>query len=370
MPRINIPPLTRLFLAVLTLLTILNAIARPLYTLERTGFSTNTPGGAPYLCIVPGVSIVYPWTAATSALVEQNLFGLLIAGMMLFFGGRYLERAWGGKEFVKFMLFAGMLPNIGVWIGSVVWYMLTKDVDALTTTISGTAALQAAFLVAFKQLVPEHTVSLFRSLLRIRVKHFPALYLLLSLLSSLVFLHLSTFFLSLLGFLVAWTYLRFFRLSPSLAATATGDLSTIKGDPSDTFSFASFFPDAVQPPIAAVADPLYELLVSVRVCAPFSAEDIEMGNEQAQARADGGLPGLMNPNGVGRAGMGARREEAERRRALALKALDQRLNAAVAGQAAGVGGGAGRVPQNVTPVVSESVGGGAAVAEKVAAAES
>jgi hypothetical protein len=48
---------------------------------------------------------------------------------------------------------------------------------------------------------------------------------------------------------------------------------------------------------------------------------VESGNEQATARAEGGLPTLMSSRGSGR------REEAERRRALALKALDQRLHA-------------------------------------------
>ena len=45
-------------------------------------------------------------------------------------------------------------------------------------------ALSAAFLVSLKQLVPEHTVSLFNSLLRIRIKHFPALFVLANMLSG------------------------------------------------------------------------------------------------------------------------------------------------------------------------------------------
>ena len=36
--------------------------------------------------------------------------------------------------------------------------------------ISGLGGLQCAFLIAFKQLVPEHTVTLFRSPIKIRVK--------------------------------------------------------------------------------------------------------------------------------------------------------------------------------------------------------
>ena len=140
--------------------------------------------------------------------------------------------------------------------------------------------------------------------------------------------------------MVTWIYLRFYRATPTLTSS-TGEGSTTRGDASDTFSFASFFPDAVQPPIAAFSNALFDFLVAIKVCTPFSAEAIDAGNEQAAARVEGGLPSLMGPGGGrggGRAGTG-RREEAERRRALALQALDQRIAAA------------GRGPTVVTPQV-------------------
>lgn len=134
-------------------------------------------------------------------------------------------------------------------------------------------------------------------------------------------------FLAWFGFFTAWVYLRFYRISPSMSSAATGDGSVIKGDASDTFSFAHFFPEPLQTPIGQVGDQVYNTLIALKVCTPFSAEDIDAGNEQASARAEGGLPSIMNPNARGGKG-GATRAEAERRRALALKALDQRLHAA------------------------------------------
>ncbi len=131
------------------------------------------------------------------------------------------------------------------------------------------------------------------------------------------------------GFFTAWIYLRFYRISPSLSSTATGDGSVIRGDASDTFSFAHFFPEPIQTPVGALSDSIYNTLVSLKVCIPFSDRDIDAGNEQASARAEGGLPSIMTSNGRGgRGGGGATRAEAERRRALALEALNQRLNAA------------------------------------------
>lgn len=107
----------------------------------------------------------------------------------------------------------------------------------------------------------------------------------------------------------------------------------IKGDASDTFAFSHFFPERVQLVLDPICDSIYQALVSIKVCAPFSDEAIDASNEQASARAEGGLPSLMDPSGMGGGRSGGRRQEAERRRALALRALDQRLNAAAANRA-------------------------------------
>ena len=143
--------------------------------------------------------------------------------------------------------------------------------------------------------------------------------------SGLLFGTETAMFLAWLGFLISWTYLRFFRIAPSLSATTGGENApTVKGDASETFAFAEFFPEPLRTPVAAVADRIWEVLLLVKICSPFSQEDLETAHEQAQARAEGGLPSFMHSKGSGR------REEAERRRALALKALDQRLHVAAA----------------------------------------
>lgn len=188
-------------------------------------------------------------------------------------------------------------------------------------------ALQAAFLVAFKQLVPEHTVTILKGVVKIRVKHFPSIFLIANTLSGFLLGTDTALVLAWLGFLTSWTYLRFYKIQADLTGTSTGGVK-IRGDASETFAFAYFWPDVVQPPIAAFADGIYNALVALHVCTPFSAEDVDSGNEQATARGEGGLPSLLSPGS--RRGGGGKREEAERRRALALKALDQRLHAATA----------------------------------------
>lgn len=176
-------------------------------------------------------------------------------------------------------------------------------------------------------------MTILKGIIKMRVKHFPALFILLNAIGGIVFGTDTAAILSWLGMMTSWIYLRFYKRQPDLSGTSTSELG-IKGDASETFAFAYFFPDTLQPPISFVSDRIHTLLVSLRICTPFSEEDVATGNEQAMARGEAGLPNLLQ-NG-GRTGGGARamgkREEAERRRAVALKALDQRLQAATAGR--------------------------------------
>lgn len=155
-----------------------------------------------------------------------------------------------------------------------------------------------------------------------RIKHFPAVFVLANILSGPLLGTDTALFLSLFGFFTGWIYLRFYRKS-EIASAATGEGAFVRGDASDTFAFVAFFPDALGVVFAPVCDGVYDVLVQMRVCVPFSDEAVEQSNEQTAGRAEGVLPGIMDSRGGG-----GRREEAERRRALALKALDQRLNAA------------------------------------------
>ena len=170
-------------------------------------------------------------------------------------------------------------------------------------------------------------MTILKGTVKVRVKHFPAIFLTANTISGIVFFTDTAAVLSWLGFLTSWTYLRFYKRQPDISGTNTGG-STLRGDASETFAFAYFWPDVVHGPVSMVADAVYNALVALKICTPFSAEEIESSNEQATARGEGGLPSLMNQGA--RRGGGGKREEAERRRALALKALDQRLQAATA----------------------------------------
>ncbi|KAL8701605.1 MAG: hypothetical protein Q9224_000425 [Gallowayella concinna] len=313
--RVNIPPLTRVLLALLIAFSVSYQALR--YGLDYTA--------GHYLALIPQWSIFTPWVYFTATYSEQNILTILIAGATILYGGKYLERAWGSMEFGKFILLVTLLPNFLASFIYVFLFAITQDDSLALVVIQGSVALQGAFLVAFKQLVPEHTVTILKGAIRIRVKHFPAIFLAANTLSGIILGTDTALVLAWLGFITSWTYLRFYKKQLELSTAGTSDTQLL-GDASETFAFASFWPDAMQPPVAAFADVIYNALVALHICTPFTAADVEMGNEQATARGEGALPNLLNHGGSNASRN--KQEDAERRRALALKALDQRLHAA------------------------------------------
>jgi len=191
---------------------------------------------------------------------------------------------------------------------------LANEIVSLTS-INGSIPLQISFLVAFSQLVPAHTVTLFRGIVSLRVPRFPLIHVLTIIILSLTtVLSAASILLVTNGFIASWVYLRFYKTTlPDLDASQPASL---RGDASETFAFAEFFPDPVKPAITTLSNQVYNVLVSLKICTPFSQADVSVsrGDSYAQRGAPGGA-----------------RAEAERRRALALKALDQRLSAATAG---------------------------------------
>ncbi|ROT43285.1 eukaryotic integral membrane protein [Sodiomyces alkalinus F11] len=310
--RINVPPLTRAVLGVLTVQSFLSAVIR------FRQWSATSEIVIPYLTLIPQLSLVYPWTLISTTLVESNVFSFAIAGATLFYGGRYLERAWSSAEFAKFLAVVSLIPNLLTFAALVTFFTFTRNERWTLTVIAGTIPLQISFLVAFSQLVPAHTVTLFRGMVSLRVPRFPLLYVgLVTLLSLTPMVSTASFFLAIFGFISSWTYLRFFKtVFPDLD---TSQSSSLRGDASETFAFAEFFPGPVKPLVAAASNQVFDVLVAMRVCAPFSQDSVS-----AATRGN---------NFIQRTVPGSARAEAERRRALALRALDQRLHAATANPA-------------------------------------
>ncbi len=116
--RINIPPLTRVLLALTLVTSTIFQIAR-----FQLGSSKD------FLALVPQRSLFYPWAYFTATFAEQNILTLFIAVATILFGGRYLERAWGSKEFGKFVLLGTLLPNFIASLLYVLWFAITREAE-------------------------------------------------------------------------------------------------------------------------------------------------------------------------------------------------------------------------------------------------
>ena len=135
--RFNLPPLTRALLLINLTLSAVNvairfrkwstaADASSALTAVATpsNYFTAPALAVPFLVLVPVKSLKFPWTFLTAALVENNLVSLAVSVMVMWYGARYLERAWGSTEFTKFLLFTITIPNVVAFCIYAVWHCL------------------------------------------------------------------------------------------------------------------------------------------------------------------------------------------------------------------------------------------------------
>jgi hypothetical protein len=120
----------------------------------------------------------------------------------------------------------------------------------------------------------------------------------------------------------------------------------VRGDRSETFSLVSWFPPFMHRPVTFISNTLYGVFVKVGVIEPWQYSalgDVELGVGSGLPSMNVGISGLSSGGGPAMggsiggsgsttaAGGGGTRAEAERRRAMALKALDQRVKAGTQG---------------------------------------
>ncbi|ORY27895.1 eukaryotic integral membrane protein-domain-containing protein [Naematelia encephala] len=284
---------------ILTLTLVLFSVSALLLSILAQQNSPNSlrPGESlPWLVLIPGESWKYPWTLLTAGWVELSIFELVFSAVSLPLACRYLERIWGSKELVRFCCIVIVGSNIIAFGFSwLMWIVLRQEEALFGLPYHGLSGLQVGFLVAFTQLIPEHQLQLL-GVLKVRVKTLPGIYLLISNVLTIV-LGPSPYILIQFGFFVAWVYLRFFKLS---------DDGLTRGDRSEAFAFMYWFPPPVRPYIAIPAGFVFKQAVKFRL--------VQSWDEPMQS---GGYSILPGPGGA--------RAEAERRRAMALKALDARL---------------------------------------------
>ncbi|CAK5280595.1 unnamed protein product [Mycena citricolor] len=318
----SVPPVTRAFTAGTIVCSIFYAWLR-----------WNGVESAPYLNVVPGSSLFYPWTFVTSALIETSIFELVASLIFVPASLRYLERLWGSIETLKFIVVSVGLSNVIAFGLNWIEFIVLRDADLFLYGMEyhGQMALQTAILVAFTQLIPEHQVQIM-GIFKARVKSIPMAYLTLSTVLCLVGFQCPWIVIQ-FGWFVGWIYLRFYKKNTS---DTVGGTDTY-GDRSETFSLVSWFPPFAHYPISILGNTVYMLATRFHLI-PTSGADLESG---AYSQAPGSA-----------------RAEAERRRAMALKALDQRManNASPAPTGSTNGAASSQIPRAPPVAPSRSDG--------------
>lgn len=112
--------------------------------------------------------------------------------------------------------------------------------------------------------------------------------------------YMSPFLLIQFGWLIGWVYLRFYQL---------GNMG-LRGDRSDSFAFIHWFPPFVHKPLSKVTALVYGIVSRLRLVPEWTTDytDLELNMDANTSNHSASA-----------------REEAERRRAMALEALDQRM---------------------------------------------
>ncbi|XP_075262817.1 transmembrane protein 115-like [Convolutriloba macropyga] len=256
-----------------------------------------TPGN-----LIPSFKV---WTLFTYALIDIHWWNLIRNWVFICLAGKFVQPLWGDLELLLFYLITNTFSGLWTTFMFLLSFMTVGNEEFLfETKICGLSAFIGGVFIAFKQLLPEEVISSL-PFLHIRVKHLPFTAFALCLTMTLLKISgVPTLLLFTNGMLVSWIYLRFYQLH-----------TTIRGDLSDGFTFASFFPEVAQPAVAILANTIHAGLVRMGVCRKM-VRRYDVGASSSGAGGAASLTLQMNP---------AERADQQRRRDLALKALTVRL---------------------------------------------
>ncbi|KAJ8920103.1 hypothetical protein NQ315_011758 [Exocentrus adspersus] len=216
--------------------------------------------------------------------------------------GKLIEPLWGQMEMLTYFA----IVNFGVAVITTAFYFIlcycTFNTEYLFSVhIHGLAGYIAGVSVAVKQIMPD-LVLLKTPLGKLSNRNIPLTVFFVSVIFKLVGLVDGTYptmFFS--GLMISWIYLRFYQKHSNGS----------RGDLADYFTFASFFPNVIQPPIAVISNSVYSGFVRIGLC------------KKVVRKYD-----MSNPTGVTISVPGTDQHDMERRRQIALKALSERLSKA------------------------------------------
>lgn len=280
----------------------------------------------PFLQLIPRSIIFYPWVILISIFSEISIISFLFSFSILYISTKYIDKFWGSKEVIKFILLIGSLTNFSTVLITISYNIFRGDVNGMDKPLGGGISYYFGFLVVIKQLIPEHNIVLFQGLINFRVKHLPFILINVVIVWS-IFISKSLYpaIPSISSFIISYNYLRFYQvfksdpILPITTASGTSDQdhsSILKGDASDTFQLVEFFPSLSKPYLTPVFNQCYELGSFLGIITPFNDNSIEQSNLRAQKRFEH----------VNQTQKSVANSVAERRRQVALQVIEDRIN--------------------------------------------
>jgi len=275
--------------------------------------------------IVPGfmLSSYYLWTFMTAGAFD-NSFSMGLINMIVFIAAApALERIWGRYTFIKFLCVTNLCINVSIFFSMVACYAATAYEPCLFRAVCGFSGVNAALAVALKQKFGERPcIPGVHGLSIIKFKHLPMFLGWLSIFLW-IFDRLSgkeaplIFF----GTFYSWMYLRFFLLDPNTGVT---------GDLRPEFAAISFVPPVpgFRPLVAFIATVMFQIVYRLGII-----EDAVKSNTSLPTTQKNEGETLLRSSGVGTDGTRQGADDpyrtvdptAERRRLLAIKAIDEKL---------------------------------------------
>ncbi|GJQ15177.1 hypothetical protein GpartN1_g6968.t1 [Galdieria partita] len=287
----NIPQLSRILL----LIFFAGSIAVWWFSLET------------YFLLVPGLTISdgYVWNVLTFSLIDLPLVEMVLLLFPLGFLYSLFESSWGLIPFVLFWIFVSISSAISSIILLFIFYTFFREEALLYIPLSGSVAILGGFLVAVKQLIPDHEFYILprRFRLRLIANDMPFWFLLSLTLSWLIgFCWIGQWFLSCFGVLNGWIYLRYLQKR-----------EYARGDNSESFRWVTLLPLRIR-----------EWLFAWFPYSSTNKEHDATGYSRNLIQQDNDILPVTTTDPT----------EAERRRQRALRALDERLGSLKSSQSA------------------------------------
>lgn len=237
------------------------------------------------------------WTLVTYSFIEHHIWLVVCNVVVVVMYAKVVEPLWGSLEILRFYAIVSLSVAVLTTTFYFALYFIRGDPDILfKNPIYGISGYAAGLTVVLKQVMGDQ-IFINSNMMKLRNKHIPLLAAGVMLVARVV--HLVPpphFVLFLFGLLTSWIYLRFYQRHKDGS----------KGDSANGFSFASFFPEPVNSYVAVISNSIFALLLRFKIC------------QNATRKFEMKAPVVYLA--------GVESQDAERRRQLALKALNERLN--------------------------------------------